>query len=152
VPATTFSELVDDARKARGWGVGKLASHIGALPDGRTLDGKQVSLIIQGRRRYFDGMLVEAIIDALDLDPAEAYRLAGVLPPATPLDVIRELLDARERLVIAGDSALAASKRARRQRHRTTPPPDPTRHSGRKAVSAGQPTRHLRVVREGWAA
>ena len=93
-----FGRLVAVGMARKGLGQGKLAVHIGVLPDGRTLDATQIRLIIQGKRRSLDGMLVQRVAEVLDLDPAEAHYQAGTWPPdLSPEDLpkLSELLATR---------------------------------------------------------
>jgi len=88
-----FGRLMAAGMARKGLGQGKLAVHIGVLPDGRTLDATQIRLIIQGKRRSLDGMLVQRIAEVLDLDPAEAHYQAGTWPPGLEPEDLPKLSD-----------------------------------------------------------
>lgn len=93
MPRNKLGPLVKAAREARGWGRGKLASHIGVLEDGRTFDARGVINMEDGARRW-DTMLVTRLVQVLapELDPADAYFAAGVWPPDLGIDGYRKVL------------------------------------------------------------
>ena len=90
-----FGRLVAAGMARKGLGQGKLAVHIGVLPDGRTLDATQIRLILLGKRRSLDGVLVQRIAEVLGLDPAQAHHQAGTWPPELQPE---DLPDLSERL------------------------------------------------------
>jgi len=78
-----FAREVDAARRAKHWGYGKLASHVGVLADGRTFDAKQMSRLCQATVASLDALLVARLVEVLapELDPPRAWHAAGLTPP-----------------------------------------------------------------------
>src|SRR5262245_48957274 len=90
-----FGRYVAAGMARKELGQGKLAVHIGVLPDGRTLDATQIRHILQGTRRSLDSALVQRIAEVLELDPLEAHRLAGTWPAQLGPEDIRDLSERR---------------------------------------------------------
>jgi hypothetical protein len=86
-----FGRLVAAGMARQGMGQGKLAVLIGVLPDGKTMDATQIRLIIQGKRRTLNGVLVQRIAEVLELDPAEAHYQAGTWPPGLEPEHLRDI-------------------------------------------------------------
>jgi hypothetical protein len=96
VGAAEFGRLVDGVIRDRGLSQARVGVIVGELPDGRILNEKAVERIREGGRRL-DEVLVTRLIQALDLDPAEAWAAAGLWPPDLELDEYRRL---RERPLV----------------------------------------------------
>ena len=94
--AHQFGRLVDRAMIDGGMSQARLAVLVGELPDGRVLNETQVRRIREGSRRL-DHTLVARLIEALVLDPAEAWAAAGLWPPDLELSEYRRL---RERPLV----------------------------------------------------
>lgn len=88
---------------------------------GRSFHPWKVSRLLRGERGLIEEPEVAAWIAAtgLDRDPdteAEAWAAAGVLPNNTPLDAVRQLLDARRMAVAVPTETPFADRRAARRR------------------------------------
>jgi len=133
-----FGRLVAAGMARKGLGQGKLAVHIGVLPDGRTLDATQIRYIMQGTRRSLDGMLVQRIAEVLELDPAEAHYQAGTWPPdLSPEDLpdLSELLATRRMTAASRVASQAEGARSAAPASSSANPEDLMRAC---ASSAGQ--------------
>jgi hypothetical protein len=86
-----FGQYVDRTIREKGWPQGLVAVKIGTLPDGRYFNDKGIERIRTGGRRL-DHMLVQRLIEVLDLDPAEAWSAAGLLPPDITAEELRTLI------------------------------------------------------------
>jgi hypothetical protein len=91
--AHEFGQLVDRAIRDRGLSQARVGVLVGELPDGRILNEKAVERVREGGRRL-DRMLVQRLIEALELDPAEAWAAAGLWPPDLELSEYRRLREA----------------------------------------------------------
>jgi len=132
--AQAFGRLVDQAMTAKGMSQDRLAVLVGELPDGRVLNGKQVSRIREGTRRL-DPWLVSRLIDllGLDLDPTTGrktqerhlavWKAAGLWPAGKTVEDLSELpaarVEAAQRAAHEG-AAAAASPLTADQRKPTT--------------------------------
>jgi hypothetical protein len=92
--AQAFGRLVDQAMTAKGMSQDRLAVLVGELPDGRVLNGKQVSRIREGQRRL-DTWLVGRLIELLDLDPPAAWHAAGLWPEGLDPEDVRDISESR---------------------------------------------------------
>ena len=88
--AYELGRLVDRAMIDIGMSQARLAVLVGELPDGRVLNETQVRRIREGSRRL-DRVLVQRLIEALDLDPAESWAAAELWPPDLELSEYRRL-------------------------------------------------------------
>ena len=88
---STIGDLVDRAARARGWGDQRVAFEIGVLPSEKVFNATQVKRLRRGERQNLSHELIQRLIDALRLDPAEAWAAAGLLPPGTTADILRKL-------------------------------------------------------------
>jgi len=102
--AREFGRRIDAEMQRQGIGAMKLAARIGELSDGRAFDATGIRLMRQGRRQQYDAELVERIANALGIDLAEAFFIAGVWPPGLTTEHIRhlELFAARRQAVAPG--------------------------------------------------
>ena len=91
VVTSTIGDLVDRAARARGWGDQRVAFEIGVLPSEKVFNATQVKRLRRGERQNLSHELIQRLIDALRLDPAEAWAAAGLLPPGTTADMLRKL-------------------------------------------------------------
>ncbi len=87
----TFAAIFDEAMKRKGWGYNRLSVEIGVLPSGGIFNPTQIRRLRLGERKHMSHELLERLIDVLDLDPAEAWAAAGLLPPGTTADMLRKL-------------------------------------------------------------
>jgi len=114
VGAFEFGQYIDRTIRDKGWPQGLVAVKIGTLPDGRYFNDKGIERIRTGGRRL-DHMLVERLIEVLDLDPAEAWSAAGLLPPEITAEELRTLMARPSEPALTrvggGDTPLAASLR-----------------------------------------
>jgi hypothetical protein len=88
--AKEFGGLVERRMAELDISQNRLASRLGELEDGRIFDATQVRLIREGRRRL-DHVLVSKLIDLLEIDPAEGWAAAGLLPRGVTADMLRRL-------------------------------------------------------------
>jgi hypothetical protein len=87
--AEEFGHLVRVGIATKGLSQGAVGRRVTKrLRDDRGLDATQVRLVMEGRRRL-DHDLVEAFIDVLDLDAADAWEAAGLWPPDLSADDYR---------------------------------------------------------------
>jgi hypothetical protein len=100
---STIGDLVDRAAKARRWGDQRVAFEIGVLPSEKVFNATQVKRLRRGERQNLSHELVQRLIDALGLDPAEAWAASGLLPPGVTADMLRKLD------MVARDPDLAAA-------------------------------------------
>jgi hypothetical protein len=83
--------MVDRAARERNLNDYQLSAAIGLMPGNRVCSPKQVARIRAGEQVNFRADLVQRLIDVLELDPAEAWQLAGVWPPGLTAEQLREL-------------------------------------------------------------
>ncbi len=83
------SAWVDPQTGKKGMRLGRLATRIGELSDGRTFDTTGVKLILSGRRRDYDTELVVRIAQALGEDSDVACQIAGVFPPDLEVEHVK---------------------------------------------------------------
>jgi hypothetical protein len=87
---STFGEMVGAAMGRKGWGDYQLSAAIGLLSENRVVNNTQVRRLRTGGRRHLDRELVARLIEVLELDPAEAWPLAGLWPPDLDVTTYRE--------------------------------------------------------------
>ena len=88
--AQEFGQVVEAERLRRGWTRSKLAVVVGILDDGSALDATQIRRIVEGTRKL-DHDIVRRLIEALDLDPYEAWPASGLIPPRLDAVMLRKL-------------------------------------------------------------
>jgi hypothetical protein len=133
---STIGDLVDRAAKARRWGDQRVAFEIGVLPSEKVFNATQVKRLRRGERQNLSHELIQRLIDALDLDPAEAWAAAGLLPPGVTADMLRRL--DMERAVVGASSDQPDPKSGRLLEW-----PAPRRSADRRR----RDRRHLRLIR-----
>jgi hypothetical protein len=121
----TFAEMFDEAMKRKGWGYNRLSVEIGVLPSGGIFNPTQIRRLRLGERKHMSHELLARLIDVLDLDPAEAWAAAGLLPPGTTADHLRklDLVATGARVVSPGKRPLGTDRRRgdRRRLHLVPP-------------------------------
>ena len=132
----SFGRLVDEARQRKGWGLNRLTVELGTV-EGQILNATQLKRLFDGERRYLAPKWVQRCIERLDLDPAEAWAAAGLLPPGTDAEALR-----RTGLVATAGSAA--------EQARASMPPDSApageRRWGTERRRRRCPVRPLRLV------
>jgi len=101
-----FAREVDAARRAKHWGYGKLASHVGVLADGRTFDAKQMSRLCQATVASLDALLVARLVEVLARRPQVQERLTTQIA-----DVLERALSPRGVFVVIEAEHLCMSMR-----------------------------------------
>lgn len=89
--AQEFGGLVDETMRAKGLTQGRVAFEIGRRSDGRMIMNETQVRRIRDGQRTLTPDLITYVIDVLDLDPAEAWVAAGMMPPGLTADHLRKL-------------------------------------------------------------
>jgi len=79
--AVAFGELVETAMRGLGMTQARLAYELARHTDGKYLLNETGIRRIREGRRQLDPELVGALVDVLELDPAQAWPAAGLWPP-----------------------------------------------------------------------
>ena len=88
--AVAFGELVETAMRGLGMTQARLAYELARHTDGKYLLNETGIRRIREGRRQLDPELVGALVDVLELDPAQAWPAAGLWPPDLDVEGYRQ--------------------------------------------------------------